>query len=92
MENKTTHIDSMMQTLAAAMKPVTDLFPLGAIYVAGVRFTNGDMVELVDGKPVKFTEHPTHSIVKCEGTLDNSRLEMDVKDLSDGELCHIKIN
>jgi hypothetical protein len=89
---KTENLDSMFDLLAASMKPITDLFPLNAIWIGKIRFTNGDMVELKDGVPVKFTEHPTHSIVKCEGTLNNSRLEMDIKDLSDGELSHIKIN
>jgi predicted nucleotidyltransferase len=89
---KTTKLDEMFDVLGEALRPVTSLFPMGAIWIGKVRFTNGDMVELKDGVPVKFTENPTHSIVRLEGTLDNRVLEMDVKDLSDGELSHIKIN
>ena len=89
---KTEKLDEMFLAMAEALRPVTSLFPLNAIWIGKVRFTNGDMVELKDGVPVKFTENPTHQILKCEGTLNNSRLEMDIKDLSDGELSHIKIN
>ena len=87
-------VGDMFDILSQAMKPVNDLFKLSAIHIQGVgRCAKGDEIYVdSSGNITKDSYAKTHSIEEVYGTLNNSRLEMDIKDLSDGELSHIEIN
>ncbi len=85
-------VANMFDIIGQAMKPYTELMRLSAIWYNRKRFAPGDFInydptdeEII----VPDTITSTHKIISCMGTLDNSRLEMEVKDLN--TLQHITI-
>ena len=76
METKQTHLDTMFQSLAEAMKPVTDMFILGAIWIENKimvkdgwfgeyeltrRITPGSIVGVKDGNLTDYNPNDIYS-------------------------------
>lgn len=86
-------IANIFDQLASAMKPYTKLLELSAIWVDGRRYEKGDKVYL-DKSLESWTMDTncyTHEIVKCMGTIGDSKHEVTFKDLKTGELLIITL-
>lgn len=72
----------------------TKLFTLGAIWVKidtkMRRVTIGDKVTVADGKIIGF-ENPTHTVIKCMGTITDSVLEFTLRDLGNNDTLILKV-
>lgn len=84
-------VANMFDHLASAMRPYTELMELSVIWNDGKRFTKGDKVIVITDTPsCKTYLHkdplcPTHTIIKCMGTLQNTRFQIHLENLDTNE-------
>lgn len=92
--NKQTKLDDMFQVLSDIMKPFTEMLELSAIWYNGKRYAKGDEVnydstdtELI----VKDPNNNTHKILKCMGTIGDTKHEMLLENISTNEQITITL-
>jgi len=98
-------VGTMFDVLSQAMQSYTKMVGMAAIWlnkpiyinrdnqiVKASRICAGNLLSIEDGVIVDYKEHsyPHYKVVKCTGTIDNSRLEMEVQNLDTEELTTIK--
>jgi len=92
--NKQSKLEDMFSILGNAMKPMTQLIEISAIWYNGKRYAKDDKVNYdpTDAEIiVKDPNDNTHIVIKCRGTIDSSVLEMELENLKTKEHITIKI-
>ncbi len=86
-------VGDMYSIIGQAMKPFTELMELAAIWYHGVRYTKGDLLNYdpTDTEVIEKDPVVTHRVIKCMGTINNSRLEMELEDIDTKELITITL-
>jgi hypothetical protein len=103
--NNRNHLDNMFESLAMALKPVTELMVLGAIWVdkkvtvlrhgeestTTKRISKGDIVGVEGGWVTDYLHHNQWVILECRGNLSNTRFEIDLNNIDTGETKTISL-
>lgn len=88
-----TTLDLMMEDLAKAMKPATELFQLSAIWINRVRFAPGELINYdpTDSPTVVKDPVSSHKIISCWGMLNDTYHEIKAEDIDTKEIITIKL-
>jgi len=84
-------VGDMFAIIGQAMKPYTELMELAAIWLDGKRYEKGERVNYFAGEITKNAFIFTHKIIKCMGTIDSSKLEMELENIETKERITIKL-
>ena len=102
MKNKKRNFNALDKLFEDSIKQLNNLLPpnyemmeLTAIWLdkkvnGKVRFTEGDLIAVEDGKMIG-NDHATHKVIGCFGDAHNTRLEFIISDVITNEVSILKI-
>lgn len=90
------NLGEFLRQQAKKHEALNEVMPLAAIWLekpvnGKVRYTEGDLICLDDDDNIIESDHASHKILGCFGTVDSSILEMMVMDLISNETKIIEL-